>query len=505
MDDKENDLLDSLMESLSDDQEIEQKIDTFARNKERSLRIARARQTSQQFQNTYSSTAKKQSETAAQQPVVEEQPADVTEQETDDLDIPEFMNAQQAGQASSTEPAEGTIQIQPRDLSAASGPDDGSGTRVFARSDDQTSSQGGSTVSVSDSEIKTLLEKDKPILSREYVSDDEEEDDDDVPEYRPPRRHHSSKKSDSWKKPAIIAGIMAAIALVAGGGWMMYSAFSHPRDTEQSASFDRLMKWVSDYSSLSEADQKKITDYKKMYDRLSEDEKRKVNEALMSATGKTFDELLAAATEQDKPQSSNQNIANAERKAQLKEQMSALRSEIDQLNSQFSSTQQRITDAENDYNAKNSAYQNAQAAADSAALAQSAYDQAKSTLDSLPSESSLNSQIDSIDSQIKKLQDDGDDDDSSRPDNSAQIADLQSRRQQLQDQLAQRQQLQDQLKNTPPDAAAAQQNAVNAKQAADTAYGAWQAILGDADPISQQIAAKTQQLDTLQQEYNSID
>lgn len=64
------------------------------------------------------------------------------------------------------------------------------------------------------------------------------------------------------------------------------------------------MDWAEKYDTYSEEDQKKIAEFEKMFNKLDDEQKRKINEVLMSMTGKNFDELLALA-KSDKKQDSN--------------------------------------------------------------------------------------------------------------------------------------------------------------------------------------------------------
>lgn len=104
MSNRENEVLDSLLDSLSDDQEMKQKINEFARNKERQRRIQRARATSEQFQQTYSRSSQQESsldnivEKTREQPVFHPRNIPIDEPEETDktyesLDIPDFMRS----------------------------------------------------------------------------------------------------------------------------------------------------------------------------------------------------------------------------------------------------------------------------------------------------------------------------------------------------------------------------------------------------------------------------
>lgn len=65
-----------------------------------------------------------------------------------------------------------------------------------------------------------------------------------------------------------------------------------------------------------------------MFNKLDDEQKRKINEVLMSMTGKNFDELLALA-KSDKKQDSNSNMTQiAEKKGELKQKIEDLKGSI---------------------------------------------------------------------------------------------------------------------------------------------------------------------------------
>lgn len=655
----ENDVLDSLLDSLSDDKEMEKKIDEFARNKERARRIQRARETSAQFQQTYSrSHLKNQNENEpadAASPVSSEENMPTTQimpdlpeevgqaqlsgteaSRTQEVDIPEFISQgnsqtvtiplndvqenlnQQAGDQTIRIPGTDefvdaygrngqsgpTMQWPQDDFHTPNGsgeygsypeggyeqygtnpyetnmhpdatrqmpvygqadfnsypdqggyPDNGQGynhsgpmdatrqmpsqipgygqpdletsqTRVFdsAQSFDAPA-EGGGTVRVSNDEIRSLLDKEEPILKREYIKDDDDQDEyeEDDQYYKKIRSsssrpdHTYRKRRSPWKGYAFVCGIVLAAVLLGAGGMMIKNFIdSSVTSVTSSDGYKQLMDWVNQYNSYDDAQKKDILNFRRTYEKLSEEDKAKIDDALVSMTGKTFDELLAAATQSDKPQSSNENIANAEKKAKIRDEISTLQNEIETTyQPQLDSMNSRISSAETDYNNKNAAYTTAQG---NEANALNTLNYWQGQLANIPSDESLQAQILSLQNQLESLDhpDDDDDYDDSQSSsshgngsNTAEKVNLQAQIFQLQSELknnpAKRSELQDQVDQAQAAYSQAQQDTIAAKQEADTAYGAWQAIKNDAQPIQDQIDQRNQQISKLQSELESID
>lgn len=528
----QRDTLDSLLDSLSDDEEIEKKMDDFARNKERIERIARARETSQQFQDTYSSSARQAKEQNASKSQSAGQVIDSTDDDEDYDEIPSFVN----GNTTPFSPYEQTAQKagMTRRFETGDGSNEsvGGGTRVFSTApgslpdddEDEEPIDGTREVRVGSDEIESLLQKDEPLLRREYVrGDDDDYDDEDFddlgaygrsvrsdPYDRRPARAPKRKRTN-WRAIGIGAGIALTIALVGTAGYMVYNFIGSGQSSQVSKRYDELLEWAQNYASQNPDDAKKaILGYKSVYDKLSEDEKRQINEKLLAATGKTFDELLAEASAAEKPSAENSDVANAERKAQLKEQIKDLDKQISNLQNQLNSTMQRIQDAENKYNEKNNA----------ATQAENERAAAQNSIDSLNNQiSELNTRIASIPSeqadlqaQIDALNSHGSEADSSNTGNSgsnqAKISELRSQINALDSELesakAKLPDLQRQLERASQDLSQAEDKASRARSEADTAYGAWQEIVNDNQPIQDEINSKTAERDQLQQEYDSI-
>lgn len=399
-------------------------------------------------------------------------------------------------------------------------PGDAGSTRVFNSAQaNANAGAGDGTVRMNKDEIRKFSEQDEPLLHREYLKSDEDEDDFDEsllrkePAYRKESSYSRSrsrkKRRSPWKTYAIVCGVVLAIVLVGTGGVMTKRFIdSQASSVQNNEQFQKLFDWISNYGSYDDFERKKILDFRSVYEKLGDENKQKINDTLMALTGKTFDELLVAADDTAKPDASNENVANAERKAKLKDEMASLQNEIDALTAQLTQTTDRISQAESDYNQKKTDYDNAVTAAQAA---QANYDSYSTQLASLPNDQDLQDQILSLQNKLEELTTGNDHHDSSQTSDSsiadnrnqlqAQIFELQTqqkdnaqKRETLEDNLATAQQTLNDANNALP----------SLKQAADTAYGAWQAIKNDADPIQAQIVSKTNDMNSLQSEYDSI-
>lgn len=150
----------------------------------------------------------------------------------------------------------------------------------------------------------------------------------------------------------IIAGIALAIAVVSVGGYMAVHFMNSGAQTQTSKGYNDLLSWAESFNGLTDDNKQQVLDFRSVYDKLSEDEKRKINEQLLARTSKTFDELLAEAGAQQKPSSSNSDVKNAERKAELRDEIESLSGDVAVLQGKLDGINKRKNDAENTYNSK---------------------------------------------------------------------------------------------------------------------------------------------------------
>ncbi|MCF0259126.1 MAG: hypothetical protein HUJ54_04635 [Erysipelotrichaceae bacterium] len=355
MDPKRKDVLDSILDSMSVDDTIEKKINEFAENKQRKKRIERARENAAQFNETYGPKTEK--------PQEPRHAASEGEEKTDQLDIPGFAG-QGANNFIHEEPSP-TQTITSLPEQAMPETDEGAtmvfpGSRPPAQEEEEESAQ---TVVMSDQEIKNLLEEDEPLLKREYVEKGPSSGSS-LRQGTPRRQREVPVETHkvSWKVPAIIVGCVLG-ALFIFGGYQLVSGWIQEKTSETSKAgkeaSDKILDWITntlkplaDQGNLNEDALKKITDYESFYNKLNAEQKAKINAELKTLTGKTFDELLAAAKKADKKDSSNNNTEIAQQKAKLKDQIQTLEAQ----KSSQAALLNTITAAEQDLNSKNQVY-----------------------------------------------------------------------------------------------------------------------------------------------------
>lgn len=534
-DQNRDDNFDSLLDSLSGNEEIEKKMDDFARNKERIERIQRARETSEQFQQTYSSAArnKARSENEAAkngtpQVIYTEKPGSAPNG-SDSF----FASKEETAPSAEDQYAQNAGMTREFGAPQSAPAQPGEQTRVFNGAAPAEEDEIGQTkpVTMHSDEIAGLLEKDEPLLHREYVRededdyyddyddsyDDEEDDYDDYDEEdrhvrvrhhdsrgssrpAPSRSSHSRKKSkNNMRTVGIIAGIALAIAVVSVGGYMAVHFMNSGAQTQTSKGYNDLLSWAESFNGLTDDNKQQVLDFRSVYDKLSEDEKRKINEQLLARTSKTFDELLAEAGAQQKPSSSNSDVKNAERKAELRDEIESLSGDVAVLQGKLDGINKRKNDAENTYNSKKNAYDQAVQATNTA---QSKVNQIQDDLNSYPSADSIRAQIKDLQDQINAINaGDGSDTGGSGADKEQ----LQSQINSLQKDLDSVNSLNSQLSSATNTLIDAQRSESDAKSSMDSAYNDWQAIVAEASPVETEINNKNNKINELQSEYDSID
>lgn len=225
------------------------------------------------------------------------------------------------------------------------------------------------------------------FLRKEYVSSNLNRE----TSYEEKRPHTKSNKLY-----LTIGAIIGVIVFLIVGGVVVKNYLDNAFHTTQNASaYEELLAWATDFPTFDEKKQKNITQWRVTYEKCTEEQKKKIDEALVTGTGKTFDELLAAvATNQSKETSiSNENVAKAEKKAKLKDEIATLKAEISNLQSQLNT----INNAENTYNSKNAAYVAAQ---NKVQACQNTLDTLNMQLNSLPDDTYLQNQLATLKTQL---------------------------------------------------------------------------------------------------------
>ena len=411
-------------------------------------------------------------------------------------------------------------------------------------------------------------------LKREYVNPERR----DIRSDEERRPHTTSNSRIYLTIGAIVASL---VALIVGGMLVKNYIEDTFRNSQNSSAYDELLAWAVDYPTYTEKQQKTITQWRVTFEKCTTEQKEKINDVLVSGTGKTFDELLAAAaaSQSQETSMSNENVAKAEKKAKLKDDMATIQAQINNLQNQLNGINGRIMDAEANYNSKNAAYMAAQNKVQSC---QNALDSLNIQLNSLPDETALQSQLSSLKAQLSTMsptiviggsmdsttssEDDDsltsppvgvpgtpsginngnsgnttsgsttnsgneepnsnrtagiaeDSEDSSthhvrhyetsgtivqNPEYQAlqqEIADLEN---QIESISSQRFSIQVQISDAENALSEAQAAVPEMKSEVDAAYGAWQALKNEVDPIQKQIDEKNAELAQLQDEYDSI-
>ena len=318
-------------------------------------------------------------------------------------------------------------------------------------------------------EIDSLIEEEKgPSLKRERVS-------------RPVNRQKEHKKTD-WRAAGIIATVIAVVAL---GSLLIFGISqvvknvtadrTEEKDTE--ADFNALKQWAQSLTGTSDTG---IKDYEVRWNKLSDKQKREINEILRDSTGKSFDEILAEEKAGQKADKDNNNTEVAEQKARLKDQIAQLQSQLAGAQADYDAAQGKINDAQSRVDSAAAALADAQNTY--GAAQQSVYD--------------LQAQMDSMNSRIQELQNTSSAD--KEPDEMAQIqkelSDLIAQQSSLKSQLSSAQSSMDQSAGVIQ---ARQNDLASAQGALDALAGSTDSAQNRINDLNSQIAALQSQLDAL--------
>jgi hypothetical protein len=495
MSQKDNDALDSMLEAMSADEEMEKKIDDFAKAQERRKRIERARQNADKFQKQYGSKPEEETDDALKIVLPDDSQKSTETEPTQG--IPSFM-------LNRNRPDETVvIDLGTSDTSKAQEPvlPDTENTMVYEPAAPAAAAE--KTVVMNNSQIKKEIDRSGQFLKREYIDDEPEE------EYEPVRtkeREPDGEGLPGWaKKTLIVLGVLILVSIGVFGFSLLSGSGSGSQNTasETSAAYSSLEQWAQNYASLTDSEKENIVNLKSKFDSLTEEEQRQINEILRSTTGKTFDILLAEATAAEKPDSNNDNLANAEAKAKLKDQIAAVSEEISQLQSDLAAAQNKIAQAQSDYNEK---YQALQSAQQDLNIVSSSVDSLNSELTSLLKEQdSIQNQIKVYQNQIDALEKSGDelsdDDKKTIEDYQTKISDLNAS---LKENQARQLEIPGEIQEANRNLTNAQSAYNTAKSESDAAYSTLQDLQGTDTDISDELSEKQQEKSDLEYQYSQI-
>lgn len=218
-------------------------------------------------------------------------------------------------------------------------------TRTFDAKELENTSNG--TVVIDDKKIKSIISKENGIqLKRKILSKEDTVSETKVGGVVLDRVVKNETTSDGREYRRTIAVIVAAVlglilvGLVVFGITRVISNFTDADESSevQQEYYNEICEWAQDYNSYSDEEKEKIVDLEKKYNKLTSEQKESINEILKNQTGSTFDELLAIAKSSKKEDSTNNNTEIAQKKAELKEQ-------IDDLKTQLSTAQNTLNEA----------------------------------------------------------------------------------------------------------------------------------------------------------------
>lgn len=269
---RENDELESLINSIENDDTMKRKMDAFSQRKQRKRRLQRM----ENVQNT--------------QPIPVVTPPPVHTQPSQDA---------------------GETMVMPATSASATQSKDTSKTTVFQPGVMQSTSDiaHNETVVINDNEIQTLLEEKK----------------------QKPKPPVQKKKSSM---PIVIGILSVFAALMLGFGIYTMVSGNTVLDTTSDTSettdqeFEQLLGWANNYNSLSESGKREIVDYEEIYNKCSDKQKAQIDAILKEKCGKTFNQLLASAKSNKKVDSKNNDVKKAEEKAKLREEIAALQNQL---------------------------------------------------------------------------------------------------------------------------------------------------------------------------------
>lgn len=424
---KELDSIEDLLDSFENEEILTKKMDSFASKKEE------------------------------QQKLVKNKPKNIPENEYTILQ--EFVIPPEAPSLD-TEKTRKQPVIKPEIKQPAIKPADTGGTRVYASKEvEQVNKSRTETVVFDNKDVKKISQEGKTVtLQRKSAP---------VLEKKPERSH-------LW---GIIASVLAGIALVS---LLIFGIFRFVIGNNDKPADDSSFKSIEAWAeTLKEDNLDSVIQYESIYNKLSEEQKSRINDLLKEICGKDFDELLAQAKskDKDKADSKNNNTKVAEQKAALKDKISQLQSQIDTLKASLSQINASIDEA----------YALMQSA-------QSDYDAAQNEVNTANSQlSAANESLRTAQARQSELQ-------AKDADNSITPAE----KEELSSLAGQITEYQNDIKTAQQAVSDAQSALSAAQNALSSATSSYESMSSDGDPIQAQIDSLQQELNEKQSQLNAL-
>lgn len=326
---REQDEISQLLDSFQEDNTLQQKMNRFEQNKERSKRLQDSQKRMDRFEKKY----------------------------TEEVDVTQVLNPISQDDLGDTK-----IMGQPQEEQEH--------TMVWNADSIEKNepTDQHETVVIDDHEIQSLLEEDQqPVLKREVVHK----------KGKKSTKTNQNKKKDNKVFLYVILGIVgiALVGTLVFGVVRMVSNATDDKISEkaQKEKYEEMLEWAKTFDKDSSSDIKKLIAYEKVFNQLSDKQQDKINEVLKDLTGSNYNRLLAKAKSSKKENSKNNNTEVAEQKAELKEELSTLKEKLKTVRKDYDKASAEYNEAANSYNgytnqlsAANNAIMGAKSSADSA-------------------------------------------------------------------------------------------------------------------------------------------
>ena len=221
---------------------------------------------------------------------------------------------------------------------------------------EETATEG--TVMMDDKEIKSLLDENKGPQLR--VEKDQR-----VVNQAPRRK--KKPKTDPKKVGAVVACVVGALLVTIVLFGVIKAVVNGFGDSEkkQQENYDRIVEFLED----EDWDLSRVRKFKELYDKLSDEMKEEINDEIYTITNGAclnFDDLLDKAKEEkrkedkEKKDQKNENTKIAERKAEIKDEISKLKKRLRELDREPDNSKE-LAKAEKALRAAEKKYNDAQA------------------------------------------------------------------------------------------------------------------------------------------------
>lgn len=142
------------------------------------------------------------------------------------------------------------------------------------------------------------------------------------------------KNTNQTAKYVLIGLAVLLVIFMLIGAFFLLNGSDEPSSkptTEEkthTSGYQKLHDWAKSYNELSSQEKKDIVNYSDIYDNLTKKEKATIDRLLEEATGSDFEVLLKSATKSKNKNNKNNDAAVAEKKAQIRSQISSLRDQL---------------------------------------------------------------------------------------------------------------------------------------------------------------------------------